>query len=877
MNNVFVTDANVSNYMLNIKPNVVFKNGSIEYTFMPLYAWDLDRISWNINDQWEKSQTLTENFKVTIKENGKYVVTAKWYKNWELKAVAMFTMLQNDSPKFLNMTINPWKLWEETSIVSNLVWLSKNDISNISINRWDITTNSTDLSQKHKYDEAWLKTIQYNVLLNDWTVLYNVVTISIQNPLLSQSYAVNIVWDRLWYNQNEKLALWLSMYPKTSVMSLFTSYQVWQKTFLYNPDLTKTLLNFSYSTAWDKLLTNSVAVNRCVALVNQWTVHINSMDVCENAIKNSTLSNYKCDLDWDKIPDICDDDIDGDGVKNLVGLLLYENKDCSIWENNVNSNILKKWLWVCSLDNCPFTSNSDQSDLNNNWIWEVCENSLSSLLYTSLSNNEWSTTLTLDEDQDGDGVSDGVDACVTVPWNSSNGCPENYTQNCWVYSSCGNGKLDEGEDCHSCPQDAWVCCGNGVLDYGESCQTCPVDAGDCKLCWNGKIDEWETCKNCEEDVWKCTARCGNGIVEDAEDCRNCPKDVKECSAICWNGEVEEWEDCENCKKDVKICIKNTCWDEKVDIGAWEECDSGDRNGKDGKCTKMCTKYDDKNPKCWNGEIDEWEDCEICAVDLWEKCVKDGDLAWDNKLCWNGKIDEWEDCDPNDLTKKNRWKYGCSNSCKQLLSDNVLCNPDYDGEILLSLFGSDILCLRWSFSKFNFNAINLKRTRFCVSWSQSLECVATKTTCGDWIIGNWEDCETCPKDVKDSCIDDWEKKCWNGKIDEWEDCETCPKDIKDSCIDDWEKKCWNGKIDEWEDCETCPKDVWECEPNVPTPDDSWWNIQNDNCNICPCEYVDYSTDLIKWDFVRAKLRDKSLSVFYRYSNSVSLENFLDVGL
>mgnify|MGYP002527340255 CR=1 FL=1 len=162
---------------------------------------------------------------------------------------------------------------------------------------------------------------------------------------------------------------------------------------------------------------------RCAALQNQWTVHINSVDICEVAKKNKTLSNYKCDQDWDKIPDICDDDIDWDWVKNLIWLIVYENKDCSIWVENINSELLKKQLWVCSLDNCPFTPNSNQSDLNNNWIWEVCESFIPNLLNSSSLDNWWDVTFVLDSDQDWDGVPDEVDACIDVPWNSYDWCP----------------------------------------------------------------------------------------------------------------------------------------------------------------------------------------------------------------------------------------------------------------------------------------------------------------------------------------------------------------------------------------------------------------------------------------------------------------------
>jgi hypothetical protein len=49
-------------------------------------------------------------------------------------------------------------------------------------------------------------------------------------------------------------------------------------------------------------------------------------------------------MDNDNIPDICDDDIDGDGVKNLIGLVLFDNPDCSIDGNNINQDMLQTHL-----------------------------------------------------------------------------------------------------------------------------------------------------------------------------------------------------------------------------------------------------------------------------------------------------------------------------------------------------------------------------------------------------------------------------------------------------------------------------------------------------------------------------------------------------
>ena len=77
----------------------------------------------------------------------------------------MFTMIQDGSPMYSSVSLKPDDLWEESVITSNLVWLLKKDIDYVSVDWWWYTEKSSDLIHKYVYDESWLKTIQYDVVL----------------------------------------------------------------------------------------------------------------------------------------------------------------------------------------------------------------------------------------------------------------------------------------------------------------------------------------------------------------------------------------------------------------------------------------------------------------------------------------------------------------------------------------------------------------------------------------------------------------------------------------------------------------------------------------------------------------------------------------
>ena len=149
------------------------------------------------------------------------------------------------------------------------------------------------------------------------------------------------------------------------------------------------------------------------------------------------------------------------------------------------------------------------------------------------------------------------------------------------------------------------------------------------------------------------------------------------------------------------------------------------------------------------------------------------------------------------------------------------------------------------------------------------CFAYQSYCWDWFREEWEDCTNCPEDATDLCIaQGWQDEtlCWNGHVDGWEECDNWKKNWKDWCGIDCkylsDNKCWNGEVDSWETPQECPQDFG-------------WTIVNENCNSCPCEYADLKNALTKWDVVRAKLWDHKLAVFYRYSNNVSVDSYLDI--
>ena len=134
-------------------------------------------------------------------------------------------------------------------------------------------------------------------------------------------------------------------------------------------------------------------------------------------------------------------------------------------------------------------------------------------------------------------------------------------------SFCGDGTVDEGEECD-----------DGNHDDGDGCSAnCTLEMGPGSFCGDGTLDGGEQCDD------------GNNV--DGDGCSaNCTLE----SSFCGDGTVDEGEECDDGNNDdgdgcSGYCLlemgRKVCGDGTVDEG--EECDDGNNAGGDG-CSDTCT-------------------------------------------------------------------------------------------------------------------------------------------------------------------------------------------------------------------------------------------------------------------------------------------------
>ena len=200
--------------------------------------------------------------------------------------------------------------------------------------------------------------------------------------------------------------------------------------------------------------------------------------------------------------------------------------------------------------------------------------------------------------------------------------------------TCGDGTCDPDEDSATCSADCEpevpASCGDGVVDEGEQCDSEAVDAADCDddctavECGDGKLnaaagelcddgadnsDAYAAARRCATTCTAFAAHCGDGTCQAGDESTGaCPQD---CAPVCGDGVTDRDEACDagqggepgdaaDCDAD---CTAATCGDGYTNTAADEACDDGNM-ADDDACVAGCVAA-----RCGDGLV--WAGMEEC--------------------------------------------------------------------------------------------------------------------------------------------------------------------------------------------------------------------------------------------------------------------------
>ena len=416
---------------------------SIVYAHLESKA-DWDTIEWQLNGPEKKFEELKKDQKFSniIRLPWSYTITASIKKWNSINWVAQQSFIVNDdSILFDNIII-------DKTIKKDIPFsLSSNSkISERSVDRWDgQKSNGFSKTISHTYTKYGHFVISATITLQDRTKIGNTRTVSIIDndnnnitpianirPIMLHSFTTTpIEWANI-----------IKIWDKEKNQSLYFDGK--NKRSSKSDDLLFSIPGIYYPKG-------TYIIDQCKVVENQSTVIIEDKNLLScMELKRRNLPP-ECDMDKDWIDDRCDDDIDGDGVKNLIWVIQKNDiGSCKILPNNIDSNKLSQhFQWSCSLDNCPRTINKDQKDIDKDYIGDVCKT-----LFWSW--QQYNTKEIKEElsDRDGDGILDNEDKCPELKesyngFQDTDGCPELWSENPCQTTILSN-NISIG-DCRQCP------------------------------------------------------------------------------------------------------------------------------------------------------------------------------------------------------------------------------------------------------------------------------------------------------------------------------------------------------------------------------------------------------------------------------------------
>lgn len=319
------------------------------------------------------------------------------------------------------------------------------------VNRGDGTADTiTPHTWKHTYEKAWTYTLHSTITTTQGDTLRDIKTLTIEEREQAQRHRdkqLNIVPKSLQVSPQIPLNLSITRigYTHNDINNAHYHNGIHTVKELHN--IHYTLPGIYYPQFYE--------TSHVCATPSRWATLIvqgrQQYSCQEMAIQNIPPIS---DQDGDGIDDICDDDIDGDGKKNIIRFVEYTDEYLHAHHNHKDTSNIQKYKFIkplfdqhftgsCALDNCPFHENITQDQ--HNGIGTVCIERYNTIAINNQtenhsqimtgSNNQTmtgsitNTGTTYNPDRDGDGIPDNQDQCPLIKetfngYQDTDGCPE---------------------------------------------------------------------------------------------------------------------------------------------------------------------------------------------------------------------------------------------------------------------------------------------------------------------------------------------------------------------------------------------------------------------------------------------------------------------
>lgn len=345
-----------------------------------------------------------------VDDEGNIVASA--FKEWEVYDNCIFIQNRDQADDDKNGIGNVCDVDEKVWLRIRPRQLTSNSFAFFSAYSWTLKDfvwyfgdNETAFGERstHPYKEQWI----YKVRLEAKTVKNKLVvaytTVQVAMPAISASLSPEKLVQRVWERVTYRIELQNILVRDIDYVMIYRgdgrSRELRGDTITTFVD--SYLRQWQYAIRWSAYTKDGRDLSLGAFVTVLWG------DFCLPI--NQDYWWWRCDMDKDRIPDICDDDGDGDGIKNPLGLIRYESDSCTYGADNTIWTPPSEWddSWKDKwFDNCPFKRNPDQ---------KACD-------WTDWGSDGGG-------DRDGDGIKDDEDACPTIPENfngiqDDDGCPE---------------------------------------------------------------------------------------------------------------------------------------------------------------------------------------------------------------------------------------------------------------------------------------------------------------------------------------------------------------------------------------------------------------------------------------------------------------------